>query len=201
MLQQDSPKSPSFFNNQRNVIDGHSTANKYFISTVPRVRGWNSSHLLPRGRYGEYFSYQTRARWVAIYSILLGFLIEAPSAGAQDEATIGQWSPVMTWPYRRSMRICSLTGKVMWWPIVSRSERAQLSLGRRHFRPLRLSLSKGSQSESSCEPSLASAGVEWTRHHPMPLWSSFPTKTMFAYRQTRPARRATGKTRLVSRGP
>src|SRR5205823_8921520 len=35
---------------------------------------------------------------------------------AQDSATVGQWSPVMTWPYGAVHAQMLPTGKVMWWP-------------------------------------------------------------------------------------
>src|SRR5438132_1468220 len=84
--------------------------------TLEFVRGWNSSLFFLRGSYGWYFSCQAKARFVVIWSILLGSLIEVPPAGAQTNATIGQWSSVMTWPYIAVHAQVLPTGKVLWWP-------------------------------------------------------------------------------------
>src|SRR6266513_1690244 len=43
-------------------------------------------------------------------------LILASSALAQDPATVGQFSPVMTWPYMAVHAHVLPTGKVLWWP-------------------------------------------------------------------------------------
>jgi galactose oxidase len=50
-------------------------------------------------------------RWLAVVQ-----LIAVLSASAQDPATIGQFSPVMTWPYKAVHASLLPTGKVLWWP-------------------------------------------------------------------------------------
>ncbi len=52
-----------------------------------------------------------RACWLA-----LAQLLAVLSVRAQDPATIGQFSPVMTWPYKAVHANLLPTGKVLWWP-------------------------------------------------------------------------------------
>src|SRR5512132_748190 len=42
--------------------------------------------------------------------------IAVASAGAQDPATVGQFSSVMTWPNKAVHAQLLPTGKVLWWP-------------------------------------------------------------------------------------
>ena len=53
-------------------------------------------------------------------------LILASSALAQDPATVGQWSSVMTWPYMAVHAHVLPTGKVLWWPSFSLGDNPQL---------------------------------------------------------------------------
>src|SRR6266404_6293918 len=74
--------------------------------------------LLPWPRARE----MARARFVA--PLLVGFagLIYSSSAIAQSNV-VGQWSPVMTWPYEAIHAHVLLTGKVMFW---TRGDHSQL---------------------------------------------------------------------------
>src|SRR5438874_4431694 len=58
----------------------------------------------------------TRAQLVAPVLVFVVPFITASSAIAQDSATIGQWSSVMTWPYIAVHAQVLPTGKVLWWP-------------------------------------------------------------------------------------
>src|SRR6266403_4885986 len=49
-------------------------------------------------------------------------LILASSALAQDPATVGQWSSVMTWPYMAVHAHVLPTGKVIWWSSLSNGD-------------------------------------------------------------------------------
>ena len=53
----------------------------------------------------------------AIIGILLG------NARAQDNSSVGQWSPVMTWPYEAIHAHVLPTGKVIFW---TRGDHSQL---------------------------------------------------------------------------
>src|SRR5215470_13759564 len=46
----------------------------------------------------------------------LGSLTLVSKAVAQDSATVGQFSPSATWPYRATHAHVLPTGKVLWWP-------------------------------------------------------------------------------------
>jgi len=52
-------------------------------------------------------------RW-SLFSAFLSIL--ASVSVAQDPATVGQWSPKVTWPYKAVHAALLPTGKVMWWP-------------------------------------------------------------------------------------
>ena len=58
--------------------------------------------------------------------IFLDSLILASSALAQDPATVGQWSGVMTWPYQATHAHVLPTGKVLWWPAFGLGDNPQL---------------------------------------------------------------------------
>src|SRR5438874_5783022 len=57
-----------------------------------------------------------------VFSVLFLFVL-ASSAFAQDPATVGQWSSVMTWPYEAIHAHLLSTGKVMFW---DRGDHSQL---------------------------------------------------------------------------
>ena len=80
------------------------------------MRSWSLSLCFSHGSYGQRFSYEAKARLVAVCSILFGSLIEASSTDAQTNATVGQWSSVTTWPYIATHAQVLPTGKVLWWP-------------------------------------------------------------------------------------
>ena len=51
------------------------------------------------------------------YSLFGGFLLLVSSVSlAQDPATVGQFSSVMSWPYVATHAHVLPTGKVLWWP-------------------------------------------------------------------------------------
>ena len=51
-----------------------------------------------------------------IFAALLGLLLTISLVDGQDSATIGEWSPVMTWPYKAVHAQLLSTGEVLWWP-------------------------------------------------------------------------------------
>ena len=51
-----------------------------------------------------------------VFAPLLGLLLTLSLADGQDPATVGQWSPVMNWPYVAAHAHVLPTGKVLWWP-------------------------------------------------------------------------------------
>ena len=53
---------------------------------------------------------------VAVRWLALAQLLAVSSASGQDPATVGQFSPVMTWPYKAVHANLLPTGKVLWWP-------------------------------------------------------------------------------------
>src|SRR5436190_8489830 len=54
---------------------------------------------------------------------LLGLLLTLSLVDGQDTATVGEWSPVMTWPYEAIHAHVLPTGKVMFW---TRGDHSQL---------------------------------------------------------------------------
>src|SRR5437867_11273431 len=46
---------------------------------------------------------------------LLGLLLTLSLVDGQDTATVGEWSPVLTWPYEAIHAHVLPTGKVMFW--------------------------------------------------------------------------------------
>src|SRR3954453_12662770 len=58
-----------------------------------------------------------------IIAPLLGLLLTFSLVDGQDTATVGQWSPVMTWPYEAIHAHVLPTGKVMFW---TRGDHSQL---------------------------------------------------------------------------
>src|SRR6266513_2890513 len=64
---------------------------------------------------------------LARYSLFGGFLLlVSSSALAQDLATVGQWSAVMSWPYLAVHAHVLPTGKVLWWPSFNLGDNPQL---------------------------------------------------------------------------
>src|SRR6266851_10046220 len=58
----------------------------------------------------------TSTRVVALLSLLILLFFAASSLRAQNSATVGQFSSVMTWPYKATHAHVLPTGKVIWWP-------------------------------------------------------------------------------------
>src|SRR6266480_943790 len=64
---------------------------------------------------------------LARYSLFGGFLLLVSSVSlAQDPATVGQWSSVMSWPYLAVHAHVLPTGKVLWWPSFNLGDNPQL---------------------------------------------------------------------------
>jgi galactose oxidase len=59
---------------------------------------------------------RSKVRLVALRYFAIAQVIAVSSARAQDPATVGQFSPVMTWPYKAVHASLLPTGKVLWWP-------------------------------------------------------------------------------------
>jgi Kelch motif len=51
-----------------------------------------------------------------ISASLLALLLTLSVVDGQGTATVGEWSPVMIWPYKAVHAQLLPTGKVMWWP-------------------------------------------------------------------------------------
>src|SRR6266851_9773385 len=59
---------------------------------------------------------RTSTRVVALLSLLILLFFAASSLRAQNSATVGQFSSVMTWPNVAVHAHVLPTGKVIWWP-------------------------------------------------------------------------------------
>jgi len=57
-----------------------------------------------------------RVRLLALRCFAVTQFLAVSSASAQDPATVGQFSPVTTWPYKAVHANLLPTGKVLWWP-------------------------------------------------------------------------------------
>ena len=58
--------------------------------------------------------------------ILLAVVITLPSLWAQTSAQVGQWSPVMTWPFKAVHTHVLPTGKVMFWDSFDLGDNARM---------------------------------------------------------------------------
>jgi galactose oxidase len=67
-----------------------------------------------------------KVRLVAVRWFVVAHFIAVSSASAQDPATVGQFSPVMTWPYKAVHAQLLPTGKVLWWPSFSQGDNPTL---------------------------------------------------------------------------
>src|SRR4029453_4468450 len=67
-------------------------------------------------KFSSGFSERLKVRLVAFGCFAVAHLIATSSASAQDPATVGQFSSVMTWPYMAVHAHLLPTGKVIWWP-------------------------------------------------------------------------------------
>src|SRR6266403_973919 len=61
-------------------------------------------------------SERLQIRLIALRCFVVAQFITVSSASAQDPVTIGQFSSVITWPYRAIHAHVLPTGKVLWWP-------------------------------------------------------------------------------------
>src|SRR5882724_612120 len=59
---------------------------------------------------------RTSTHVVALLSLPISFFFAASSLRAQNPSTVGQFSPVMTWPYMAVHAHVLPTGKALWWP-------------------------------------------------------------------------------------
>ena len=83
------------------------------IKVCQRVSSWNSLPLPP---YVNHRSLPSAGRRVvALFSFVAAGFIGVCSALAQDPATVGQWSSVMTWPRIAIHTHVLPTGKVLYW--------------------------------------------------------------------------------------
>ncbi len=57
---------------------------------------------------------------------VLGLLLTLSFVHGQDTATIGEWSPVMTWPYKAIHAALLPTGKVIFWPAFDQGDNPTL---------------------------------------------------------------------------
>jgi galactose oxidase len=67
-----------------------------------------------------------KLRLVALRCFVIAQLIAVSSASAQDPDTVGQFSSVMTWPYKACHAHLLPTGKVLWWPTFENGDNPML---------------------------------------------------------------------------
>ena len=67
-----------------------------------------------------------RAYAKQVFVASLALLLVFSAASAQDPATVGQFSSVMTWPYMAVHAHLLPTGKVIWWPQFSQGDNPTL---------------------------------------------------------------------------
>jgi Galactose oxidase-like, Early set domain/K319L-like, PKD domain/Glyoxal oxidase N-terminus len=67
-----------------------------------------------------------KVRLVALRCFVAAHFIAASSASAQNPATVGQFSPVMTWPYKAVHANLLPNGKVLWWPAFDQGDNPTL---------------------------------------------------------------------------
>src|SRR5437867_1045287 len=78
--------------------------------------GWKSLCVHYPLKARPYPSGRLKAPLVALRCFVVAQFIAFSSASAQDPATVGQFSSVMTWPYLSVHAHVLPTGKVLWWP-------------------------------------------------------------------------------------
>jgi galactose oxidase len=78
--------------------------------------GWEPLPLNRRLKSCLCSSEGSKVRLVALRYVAAAYFIAISSASAQDPATVGQFSSVMTWPYKAVHANLLPTGKVLWWP-------------------------------------------------------------------------------------
>src|SRR6266480_473364 len=61
-------------------------------------------------------SERLKVRLVALRCLVVAHFIAVSAVSAQDPATVGQFSSVMTWPRKAVHANLLPTGKVLWWP-------------------------------------------------------------------------------------
>jgi Domain of unknown function (DUF1929)/Glyoxal oxidase N-terminus/Fibronectin type III domain len=71
-------------------------------------------------------SEQLKVRLVALPCFVVAHFIAVSSASAQDPATVGEFSPVMSWPYKTCHAHLLPTGKVLWWPAFGQGDNPTL---------------------------------------------------------------------------
>src|SRR6266436_32520 len=79
------------------------------------MRGWNSAFYRTQGYCSSGFN-SRGAQIVALLSVSVLLFFAASSFRAQNSATVGQFSSVMTWPNVAVHAHVLPTGKVIWWP-------------------------------------------------------------------------------------
>src|ERR1700757_663413 len=80
------------------------------------MRGRKSDAVYCRRNCRSSGSKWTSTHVAAPLSLLVSLLFAAPSLRAQNSATVGQFSSVMTWPYVAVHAHVLPTGKVIYWP-------------------------------------------------------------------------------------
>src|SRR5438876_2932748 len=88
--------------------------------------GWKSLSLRRPVMSYSRSSDRLKGRLVALGWFVAGQLIAVSSASAQDPATVGQFSSVMTWPYIAAHAHLLPTGKVLWFPPFAKGYYPQL---------------------------------------------------------------------------
>ena len=78
--------------------------------------GWKSLPLRRPLEACSCASERLKVRSIALRCFAVALFIAVSSAKAQDPATVGQFSSVMTWPYKAVHAHLLPTGKVLWWP-------------------------------------------------------------------------------------
>jgi Domain of unknown function (DUF1929)/Fibronectin type III domain/Galactose oxidase, central domain len=85
--------------------------------------GWTSFSLRRPGKCCSRWSERLQVRSLVLRCLAVAQFLTVSSAGAQDPAIVGQFSPVMTWPYKAVHANLLPTGKVLWWPSFGNGDR------------------------------------------------------------------------------
>src|ERR1700719_4996321 len=89
---------------------------------------WKSLALCcPWNRRSSDFNRRSVARVVALLSLPVSLFCVASVSRAQT-STVGQWSPVSTWPYKLIHAHLLSTGKVLYWPRADNSSQIPFQL-------------------------------------------------------------------------
>jgi galactose oxidase len=90
---------------------------------LPFVIGWESVALQRALKSCSFSSGWLKVRLDALRWLALTQYFALLSASAEDPAIVGQFSPVMSWPYKAVHANLLPTGNVLWWPSFNDGDR------------------------------------------------------------------------------